>query len=417
MAGARTPPPSGVPASTLRDAVARGVISQEQHDALLAMSAEPVGYEEAPREAPRGFNAVTIAYAVGAAAVVFAFGWFLVDRWHALGPGGVLGVALLYAAVFATAAVVLTRHRFTTAAGVATVLAVEMAPLITWALMRLGGLWPGGAPWAHCDAAPVALACNGKWMVLELASVAAALAALRWVRFAELTAPIAVALLLLTFHAAEAIAGAPFRQRSWGWAVVACASLLLTAAYAVDRRLREGDEDYAFWLYLGALAALFAGTMELWGTERALRHLAPIVGAAALALAVALRRRAFLLFGAATLIWYLGYLAFDLFRRTVAFPLLLASFGLAVIVGTVLLQRAYPRLTRRAGPRALGEGARRLRGGYLVFALPAVIAVAMLPGALARDRVAQARQRAAERAALEEAQRARRTEPPARPPP
>ena len=138
--------------------------------------------------------------------------------------------------------------------------------------------------------------------------------------------------------------------------------------------------------------------MELWGTEGAPRHLAPVVGAAALALAVTLRR-AFLLFGAATLVWYLGFLAFDLFRRTLAFPLLLATFGLAVIAGTVLLQRAYPRLTQRAGPRALGEGARRLRGGYLVFALPAAIALAMLPGVMARPRGAGPRAGGGSRAA------------------
>jgi len=409
MSPAPRPTPDGVPAGTLRDAVGRGVISQEQHDALLAMAAEPVAYERAPREAPRGFNAVTVAYAVGAVAVLFAFGWFLVDRWRELGPAGVLGVALLYAAIFAVTAVVLTRQGFATAAGVATVLAVEMAPLATWALLRLAGLWPTGTPRALCEAAPASFACGGKWMLVELVSIAAALLALRWVKFAELTAPIAVALVFLSFHVAEAAAGTPLRQRGWGWAVLAGASAVLTLAYAVDRRRREGGEDYAFWLYAGGLAGVFGGMGGVWGAEPMTRHALPFVGAAALALAVLLRRRAFLLFGAATLVWYLGYLAFDVFRRTLTFPVLLASFGLAVILGTVQLQRAYPRLTRRAGVRAAGEGARRLRGGYLIFAAPAVLALAMLPGAVARDRVAFARQRAAERAAARTAPR-----PPAR---
>jgi hypothetical protein len=407
MSPAPRPTPDGVPAATLRDALGRGVISQEQHDLLLAMAAEPVAYEEAPREAPRGFNAVTLAYAVGAAAVLFAFGWFLIDRWRELGPGGVLAVALVYAAIFALTAVALTRQGFATAAGVATVLAVEMAPLVTWALMRLVGLWPSGPRPPLCDVMPVALACDGKWMVVELASIVAALVALRWVRFGELTAPIAVALVFLCYHLAEAVAGAPLRQRALGWAVVAGASAVLTLAYAVDRRRYEGGEDYAFWLYAGGLAALFGGMVNVWGAEPMTRHALPFVGAAALALAVLLRRRTFLLFGGATIVWYLGYLAFDVFRRTLAFPVLLAGVGLAVILGTVQLQRAYPRLTRRAGPRAAGEGARRLRAGYLIFAAPAAIAVAMLPGSLTRDRAALARQRAAELAATRAAARAR----------
>jgi hypothetical protein len=401
------PPPDAVPARALRDAVARGVITDAQHAAILALAgvnpqpAADGGGLESQRagEAPRGFNWVTVAYAAGAAAVLFAFGWFLIDRWAALGPAGVLLVALLYAAIFATTAVQLHRHGFRVATGVATVLAVEMTPLATWALLQLAGLWPGGRRPPFCDLlSPVFFACNGKWMIVELASIGAALAALRYVKFAELAAPIAVALLMLTFHLAEALLGTPLRELAWGWTVVGSASLVLAVAYAVDRGQGEGGEDYAWWLYAAGLVATFAGMFELWERAGGLRHFLLAAGVVALAVSLYLRRRAFLAFGAATLVWYLGYLAFDVFRETLAFPLLLATFGISVIIGTVLLQRSYPRLTARLDAR-LGTSAgarRRPVAGFALFLAPLVLAVLSMPVARERDRQREAERRVQE---------------------
>jgi len=418
----RDPPPDTVPRQALREAVARGVITEPQHGAILALAGlepEPMAGEAEPArglgpEAPRGFNWVTIAYAAGALAVVFAFGWFLIDRWAALGPAGVLVVALLYAAIFGVTAVQLHRLGFRVATGVATVLAVEMTPLATWAVMRLAGFWPDDPRTPFCSgASPAFLACTGKWMVLELVSIGAALLALRRVAFGELAAPIAVALLFLTFHVAEAVVGAPLRFEGWGWGVIAGASLVLTTAYAVDRRQREGGEDYAWWLYAAGLLAAFAGMVELWSREDGLRPAMPAVGVLALAVSLFLRRRAFLAFGAVSLVWYLGYLAFDVFRDTLAFPLLLATFGISVIIVTVLLQRSYPRLVARFDSRADaagGTGARRLPGGYALFLAPFALALLMMPGALARDRRRAVEQQAAERRWRQEAEADRRRE-------
>jgi len=285
---------------------------------------------------------------------------------------------------------------------------VEMTPLATWAVMRLVGLWPDESRPPYCGVSAASLACSGKWVVIELASIGAALAALRYVKFSELAAPIAVALVLLTFHLTEMLVGAPLRQEAWGWGVLAGASLVLTAAYAVDRRRQEGGEDYAWWLYLAGLVAAFAALVELWSRNGGARAVLLPVGVLAVAVSLFLRRRAFLLFGAVSLVWYLGYLAFDVFRDTLAFPLLLATFGISVILVTVLLQRSYPRLVRRVDERAGGVGARRLPGGYGVFLAPLLLAVLMMPRALAEGRRREAEQRAAQqRAGQERAMEAR----------
>ena len=375
--------------AALQRAVERGVLSQEQLDALLADPDQSADSEE-PAEAAEAFNAITIAYYVGAFVVLFGFGWFLVDRWRALGPAGVLAVTTLYTALFLGTAYVLRRQRFSFAAAFATLLAVGMTPLITWSVMELTGVWPDRVP-NRCEFdAPWLLACRGKWIVIELMTILTSLIALRTVRYAILMKPIAVSLLVLTFHTTESLFGYTFSSTAAGWAVTAAASLMLLLAYIVDRR-NDTDQDYAFWLYLPGLLAAFAGIQMVWSFDHSLRHVLIVIAIAAMTIAVYLRRRLFLAFGAVCFIWYLGFLAFDVFKGVVALPIILATAGLLVILGAVWAQRNYPRLVARVRERSGGQ--RVLPAGYLVFAAPAMLALFMIPLASPRDREIQAEQR------------------------
>jgi O-antigen ligase len=71
------------------------------------------------------------------------------------------------------------------------------------------------------------------------------------------------------------------------------------------------------------------------------------VAAALVTASLYLRRRTLLLAGGIAAFGYLGYLAFDVFRRVVALPIALAALGLLVIVATVWMQRRFPKLVDR----------------------------------------------------------------------
>jgi hypothetical protein len=66
--------------------------------------------------------------------------------------------------------------------------AICLVPLLTYAIEDILGLWPAEYPGAYKDYYPW---INGSWIVMELATIVAAAIALRYVRFAFLTAPIA----------------------------------------------------------------------------------------------------------------------------------------------------------------------------------------------------------------------------------
>lgn len=374
--------------SALIDTAAeRGVIDGEQREQLhrlaleLAASAPnanavaqgtvaPSGADV--REARRDFNAITVAYSLGALLVLFALGWLLADRWSAFGPGGVLGVSALYAAAFAGVAMALRRRGFALAGGISAALAVAMTPVWGWAVLRLTGEWPDPLAWDNALARYEPYIAS-RVIIVELATIGIGLATLRRVRFFAVAAPIAVAFVGVMVHLGVAL-GDP--RLSWYvgpyyQCVIACTAFAV--AYAIDRRQPKG-EDYALWFYLAGAVTLAFGYTQVWSSIGAWRHALPLVAASLVIAALYLRRRVLLLAGGVAAFGYLGYLAFDVFRKVIAMPVALAALGLLVIVTTVWMQRRFPKLVQQV-TRADEPGAKALPAGPVAVLGPLLIAI------------------------------------------
>jgi hypothetical protein len=383
-------------------AVSRGILDGSQRDRLLALADElaispgarmTTGEDEAAvrersTEARRGFNAITIAYSLGAMLVVFALAWFLFERWNTLGATGVLIVGGLYAAAFAVVGVALRRRGFVTAGGVAITLAVIMTPVWSWAVLVLTGEAPDPRAWDNALARYEPFAAT-RFIIYELATIGVGLATVRRVRFFGIGAPIAAAFVALLMHLGQAL-GDP--RLAWYIGpyyncTVACATLAV--AYAVERRQPAG-EDYAFWFYLAGVAMLVVGYVSVWSRIGAWRHALPLVAAAFVVASLYLRRRTLLIAGGLFALGYLGYLAFDVFRRMVALPIALAALGLLVIVATVWMQRRFPALVDRVSGSDV-SGRKALPAGPVFVVGPIVIAatVTMFAAGDARERTAE----------------------------
>jgi len=362
--------------------VARGLITPDQRAALLALA----GADAAPPstgEAERGFNGVTIAYAIGALVVLFAFGWFMVDRWKVLGGAGLFGLSLAYACVFLIVAQVLNREGFRTARGVAMLLAVGMAPIAMYALLRWTGIWsPEFEAVCMKQSHPFA-ACQGQPMAIEFAAVAAALIAMRTMPFAPFMIPIAVVSVTLPERLLREWApgnGMDGALMGWRWVIVA--SLLAAAAYVIDRRRRT--EDYGVYLWISVAFATWFGCILIFVNDHSVRwYLAP-VSLLVIAASVMLRRRVLLVVGLFGLFGFLGWLAADVFKLTTAFPLILALIGVAIIILTVWVQKRFPEMIQRMG----GDPTQppRFPGGVVTLLLPAVAALLMTQDAISIDR-------------------------------
>jgi hypothetical protein len=388
--------------SRLESAVERGIITQAQFDAIVQLAPDD---GVAAREAKRGFNAVTIAYAAGAIAVLFAFAWFLFERWSVLGAGGVLAIVLGYTALFVAAAHFLGRYGFRTASSIAVLLAVGMTPVITWALLALVGFWPDRPALNPATAPPpIVVANSARWLPIELATAVAAALVLSRVRFGLLTLPIAVAFSYFALHLVPLLFDPSIALWINPWMGLLAGCLLLLAAYAVDQR-QGSEEDYARWLYVTALVDIVFALGGIWSTyPHGTPHIVALLSVLAVAASLYLRRLIFLFFGALGATAYLAYLAFDVFRRTVAFSVVLAGFGLALILLTVWLQRRYPALARRIDEERRGRRP-TIPGGHVIFTVASIAALVLLITAPPRARRAQLEQDERSRRLVEQLRR------------
>jgi hypothetical protein len=113
---------------------------------------------------------------------------------------------------------------------------------------------------------------------------------------------------------------------------------------------------------------------------------------------------------------FLAWLAFDVFKVTTGFPLVLALIGVAIIILTVWLQKRFPELLRRMG----GDPSQpaRLPGGVTILLAPALLGFLLMGDAARIDREQAADRRSHSRATV---WRSRRNAPRAgqrmRPPP
>jgi hypothetical protein len=383
--------------------VTQGIITAEQRAALQTLLGA-VESTERPQEAERSFNGIAIAYAIGAIVVLFAFGWFMVDRWKVLGDGGVLALSLGYAAIFLVVAHVMKREGFSFARGVSMLLAVGMAPIAMYALLRFIGVWTPELD-ALCvkEHHPFAV-CQGQPLAIELAAVGAALVAMRFLAFSPFMIPVAVVSITLPERLLREWAPGPgIDGAAMGWRWVIIASLLAAVAYTVDRRRR--DEDYGAWLWLSVAVATWFGCLMLFQFDYGLRwYLAP-VSLLVITASVILRRRVLLIVGLFGVFGFLGWLAFDVFKVTTAFPIVLAMIGVSIIILTVWVQKRFPDLIRRmAGDPSQAP---RFPGGVAALLAPALLGLLLVQDAARMDRE-EAADRRSQRHAMASRDRARR---------
>jgi hypothetical protein len=87
--------------------------------------------------------------------------------------------------------------------------AVFLVPLLTYTVEDMLGLWPAERPGAYGEFYP---RVHASWIVMEVATMAAALVALRFVPFGFLTAPLAYSFWFFSIGGGVAEPGRPHRH-------------------------------------------------------------------------------------------------------------------------------------------------------------------------------------------------------------
>ena len=340
-------------AADIQRAAVEGVLSQADADRLVhwgydqhfnrSVFSEP--HVPAP-EQRKGFNLITVVYYFGAMLMISACAWFLGDKWDVLGNSGVFITVLIYMLIAVSVGSWLRNNGYLVAGGLLITVAVSLVPLLTYSVERMTGFWPAEDPGAYRSFYPL---IHGSWIVMEIATIAAALIALRYVRFAFLTAPLAFCFWFLSMD----IAALLYRENElyWEtrkWVSVIVGLIIMAVGYGIDRSLRNRgtpkSEDLSFWCYLFGLMAFWGGLSSMDSDSELNRAIYLLINLGLMGIGVKLKRATFMVFGALGVYGYLGHLAYRVFKDSVFFPFVLALLGLSMILGTVWAQKRMRKL-------------------------------------------------------------------------
>jgi hypothetical protein len=326
----------------LRRAAETSGLSTEQADALWR-SLQSVASEDAKPK----FDLTNVAYYFGALIVIGAMGWFMNRAWEGLGGLGIATVAICYAAVFVLVGRVLwNKPNLRVPGGLLVTMAVCMVPLATYGVERWSGFWPDQDPGAYANFHPL---INGSWIFMEVATVIAGFVALRFWRFPFLTAPIAYALWFMSMDLADLMVQQRLEWNEKAMISAAFGAAMIIAAYVAD--LKGKGMDFAFWGYLFGLLSFWGGLTAMESHSEFGKFVYCLINLALILCAVLLRRPVFLIFGALGVCGYLGHLAYQVFKDSIFFPVVLSLIGLAIIYLGVQYQRNRAAIESRVRSR------------------------------------------------------------------
>ena len=330
----------------LDSAVHAGIINAAQADQLV------LHLEAMPNPSPT-FSFVHVLYYLGGMIAIGAMSLFMTLGWNALGGWGGFTIALLYGGLALLLTHGFLERQLVVPAGIMATLAVVTVPLAIFAAQMALGYWGADKPYRHYH-----VYIDGRWLMMELATLAAGAALLWRYRFPFMLMPIAVTLWYMSMDIVPFLFGAGHDDWEMRKAVSMWFGLSMTLlAFWVDLRSRF-SRDYAFWLYLFGVLTFWGG-LSLMNSGSELGKLAYCgVNVAMVLMGAVLGRRVFAVFGGLGIAGYLGHLSWRVFKDSLVFPFALSALGLAIIWLGVLWQRNEARWAARLRayvPAALRE--------------------------------------------------------------
>jgi hypothetical protein len=278
-----------------------------------------------------------VLYYLGGMIAIGAMSLFMTLGWNSLGGWGGFVTAVCYGVVaLALSHWFLERKHLFIPAGIMATLAVVTVPLAIFAAQTALGYWGADKPYRDYH-----VFIDGRWIVMELGTLAIGAILLWRYRFPFMLMPIAVTLWYMSMDLVPLLVG---NERGYDWETRKFVSMyfgLLTTllAFWVDLRSRTSSHDYAFWLYLFGVLTFWGGlSMMKSGSE--LGRLAYFgINVLMIFVGAALGRRVFAVFGGLGVALYLGDISWRLFRDSLVFPFALSLIGIGIIWLGVLWHR------------------------------------------------------------------------------
>lgn len=323
---------------SLDDATRQGLLTSAQAEALWVF----LGAREAERQHDTpGFKPAHVLYYLGGCIAIGAMSLFMTLGWERFGGWGLVAIALVYGAVaLALTEFLLRKKQLRLPAGITAALAVTLVPLAVYGLQQGLGFWPADADRAGAFRDYHRL-IDWRWLLMELATLAAGAVLLWRYRLPFLVMPVAVTLWYMGMDLVPFLLGGEpgqFFSSQGKWISTGFGLLMVAAAVWVDLRTR-GPHDFAFWLYLFGVLSFWGGLTSMESSNEFGKFVYACINLLMIALGAALARRVFAVFGGLGVAAYLGHLSYAVFKDSLLFPVALTAIGLGLVAVGVWWQR------------------------------------------------------------------------------
>jgi hypothetical protein len=209
---------------------------------------------------------------------------------------------------------------------------IAVTPLFVFSLLRIFDFWP--KTWEYND---YYVWVKGKWIILEISAIAAALPILLKIRFPFIVFLIAGSLWFFSMDIVPIL----YEKSDFTWTERAIVSnifglFMIGSGYFFDIKF---EKDYSFWMYLFGLLTLSSGLSIFYNDNI---HKFILLGAANVLLilfSVFINRNVFLVFGTIGLTEFLGRLSWKFFEGSVFFPFALTIIGVLLILSGIYFQK------------------------------------------------------------------------------
>ncbi|HEY0268113.1 MAG TPA: hypothetical protein VGC12_02645 [Methyloradius sp.] len=311
----------------LAEAANTGVLESGQDEALWSFLSEKT------KDQP-SFRVTHILYYLGGLIAIGAMTLFMNLGWERFGGWGLLGISLAYA----VAGLMLTnnflRKGLLIPAGITATFIVVLSPLAIYGLQSALGYWSEGKVYRDYH-----VLIDWRWIMMELGTLAIGAMMLWRYRLPFLVMPIAITLWYMSMDLTPFLFGDQYIGFDLYQFVSLWFGLLITLlAFWVDLRTRN-HQDYAFWLYLFGVIAFWGGLSSMHSDSELNKFIYLCINLAMIAIGAILSRRVFVVFGGFGAAGYVGHLAYDVFKDSLLFPIILTFMGLGVVYIGILWQR------------------------------------------------------------------------------
>ncbi|MGW8393627.1 DUF2157 domain-containing protein [Pseudoduganella sp. HUAS MS19] len=284
-----------------------------------------------------GFKPAHILYYLGGLIAIGAMSLFMTLGWESFGGSGLFFISVCYMVAALGAVEWLRMRGMLLPAGVLAAFAVVLVPLAVYGLQHMLGFWADGG--AGSSYRNYHYYIDWRWILMELATLAAGAVVLWRYRMPFTVMPLAVTLWYMSMDVTEMLLGhySLFSHEGKVISAVFGSAMTLVALW-IDLRNRS-SKDYAFWLYIWGVLTFWGALSSMDSGSEFGKLVYCLINVLMVAIGAALSRRVFAVFGGLGIAGYLGHLSYTVFRDSLLFPVALTAIGIAIIAAGVFWQR------------------------------------------------------------------------------